>query len=102
MIRRPPRSTLFPYTPLFRSIDGRIRRNGWLYLVVVRRNIVRLARIGAAHDVVSLTGVGTTRYRQERQKHRRLQDYARRARIRSEEHTSEIQSPCNIVCRLLP
>src|SRR5215467_15834244 len=58
MIRRPPRSTLFPYTTLFRS--GRVRHRwrapGWP---------------------------------------------ARRRTVRSEEHTSELQSPCNLVCRLL-
>src|SRR5205807_6304788 len=62
MIRRPPRSTLFPYTTLFRS-----RRK-------VPPGARRLLRGGAAP------------VRQE---------------LRSEEHTSELQSPCNLVCRLL-
>src|SRR5215467_12629528 len=61
MIRRPPRSTLFPYTTLFRSA----RASG-------------LAR-GARHCARGITA----------------------ARSRSEEHTSELQSPCNLVCRLL-
>src|SRR6266566_4810808 len=61
MIRRPPRSTLFPYTTLFRS-------RGWR----------DLPRHNASHPV-----------------------HARSARRRSEEHTSELQSPCNLVCRLL-
>src|SRR5256885_5863536 len=63
MIRRPPRSTLFPYTTLFRS----------LYLLA-RRSRARQGRL-----------------------------QARRAPPggRSEEHTSELQSPCNLVCRLL-
>src|SRR5256885_12120290 len=77
MIRRPPRSTLFPYTTLFRSPDTlsagartfRVRNQGHelhqLYLT-------RLARGKTARDLV-----------------------------RSEEHTSELQSPCNIVCRPL-
>src|SRR5256885_4702032 len=64
MIRRPPRSTLFPYTTLFRSIDTHIQRRG-----------KRLGR---------------------RSFHRNLLRNAR-----SEEHTSELQSPCNLVCRLL-
>src|SRR5256885_9328229 len=70
MIRRPPRSTLFPYTTLFRSIDG-----------VVRGLEVGLARLG-------LEGAG---------------DVGRGfdGHDRSEEHTSELQSPCNLVCRLL-
>src|SRR5580658_11133652 len=60
MIRRPPRSTLFPYTTLFRS---------------------RGARSAAAPG--------------------RPPGSRRGRRSRSEEHTSELQSPCNIVCRLL-
>src|SRR5256885_12070635 len=80
MIRRPPRSTLFPYTTLFRSlaelrgaeellerrhdradVDDRLRRDG----------VGVLGGKALAHDA------------------------------RSEEHTSELQSPCNLVCRLL-
>src|SRR2546426_9378847 len=70
MIRRPPRSTLFPYTTLFRSparpatLARRARRR------LVSR--ARAARPGAPPH-----------------------------RVRSEEHTSELQSPCNLVCRLL-
>src|SRR3989454_5494847 len=64
MIRRPPRSTLFPYTTLFRSL-------------VVIMGPVELARR------FLLWPVGLPR------------------RLRSEEHTSELQSPCNLVCRLL-
>src|ERR1039457_7387034 len=60
MIRRPPRSTLFPYTTLFRSIPG------------------RKPHIDALHHGVRGA-----------------------CAIRSEEHTSELQSPCNLVCRLL-
>src|SRR6266850_4949086 len=57
MIRRPPRSTLFPYTTLFRSWRPRARQRPW--------------------------------------------SSAACASPRSEEHTSELQSPCNLVCRLL-
>src|SRR5256885_9823304 len=64
MIRRPPRSTLFPYTTLFRS-PGPWRP--------------RLARLG----------------------HERSPSHAGHLPGRSEEHTSELQSPCNLVCRLL-
>src|SRR6266566_1941410 len=69
LIRRPPRSTLFPYTTLFRS-------RGASRLV----NDVKLA-VEAGADVVVVDGMqgGTAR---------------------SEEHTSELQSPCNLVCRL--
>src|SRR5256885_14660107 len=71
MIRRPPRSTLFPYTTLFRSCG-------------VPR--------GRCAD-----GERTSR-RSECPSPRRR---SRRPRRRSEEHTSELQSPCNLVCRLL-
>src|SRR2546426_3986660 len=68
MIRRPPRSTLFPYTTLFRSEN-------------LRQSAAqpRPARVGHSLD-------------------RRLDILAG---LRSEEHTSELQSPCNLVCRLL-
>src|SRR5258706_10808841 len=72
MIRRPPRSTLFPYTTLFRS-RGRGQGPG------------RLARRVGAHS---------------RPRGRPARDEARLAR-RSEEHTSELQSLTNLVCRLL-
>src|SRR5256885_7625220 len=62
MIRRPPRSTLFPYTTLFRSPDA--ARPAGTRPAACRRP-------------------------------------ARRTACRSEEHTSELQSPCNLVCRLL-
>src|ERR1039457_7293629 len=60
MIRRPPRSTLFPYTTLFRS------RSAVMTMKMPRRPMLDLPLI-----------------------------------MRSEEHTSELQSPCNLVCRLL-
>src|SRR5947208_4483269 len=69
-IRRPPRSTLFPYTTLFRSRSP-------------SRCACRSSRTAAA-----------------RRAHRRLSHRARR-RARSEEHTSELQSPDHLVCRLL-
>src|SRR5256885_9558098 len=78
MIRRPPRSTLFPYTTLFRSVGnghrnplpgGPRRRSGDLEEKLGRRD-----RGPAARPIVG---------------------------GRSEEHTSELQSPCNLVCRLL-
>src|SRR2546427_4993430 len=75
MIRRPPRSTLFPYTTLFRSGGARPRVTGTL----------RPSR----HS----TGVKTA--------DAQSQCAAGRARLRSEEHTSELQSQSNLVCRLL-
>src|SRR5256885_2731983 len=65
MIRRPPRSTLFPYTTLFRSATSRAE---------------------ALHRLFP---------------HPPLLRTSSRAGRRSEEHTSELQSPCNLVCRLL-
>src|SRR5256885_5822664 len=69
MIRRPPRSTLFPYTTLFRS----------------HCTAVRSARSAPLF-------VGSTPFTSRKVNHRSQ---------RSEEHTSELQSPCNLVCRLL-
>src|SRR5438477_9861643 len=76
MIRRPPRSTLFPYTTLFRS--GRLDRDALVAAGAV------VARIGEHRSAPG-----------HRDRHRRLW------RARSEEHTSELQSHVNLVCRLL-
>src|SRR5438477_8615436 len=75
MIRRPPRSTLFPYTTLFRSRPCRRRR--------------RLETGGRA----ALRG-------RDRRDRKRC-PFRRRRAARSEEHTSELQSHVNLVCRLL-
>src|SRR2546426_1595739 len=82
MIRRPPRSTLFPYTTLFRS-----RCEG---LLGVGRN-----RIGRGGGILNIV------HRQSVNRARRLFAGGQLHRQRSEEHTSELQSPCNLVCRLL-
>src|SRR2546426_7465101 len=74
MIRRPPRSTLFPYTTLFRS----------LHALAAATGILKDHAAGA-----DVPGSGECR------------DLRACARGRSEEHTSELQSPCNLVCRLL-
>src|SRR5256885_8806282 len=76
MIRRPPRSTLFPYTTLFRSRAGALERRKQPALAAARRTV--------DHHKSRLNGLFL-----------QLLDY------RSEEHTSELQSPCNLVCRLL-
>src|SRR5256885_5258418 len=84
MIRRPPRSTLFPYTTLFRSTG-----------------IINLARnIGASVGIATVTTMLDRRaqFHQSRLMEG-INDYS--ASYRSEEHTSELQSPCNLVCRLL-
>src|SRR2546426_4996224 len=85
MIRRPPRSTLFPYTTLFRSI----RRDVPLPL---EADALRLR----PPDVPRLTELFT-----ELEFRSLIPRLERNQGPRSEEHTSELQSPCNLVCRLL-
>src|SRR5256885_5575916 len=70
MIRRPPRSTLFPYTTLFRSLFGDLFGGFCAALGVAQKQLLPDKRGGLRRE-------------------------------RSEEHTSELQSPCNLVCRLL-
>src|SRR2546430_17282290 len=67
MIRRPPRSTLFPYTTLFRSLKLVLHCTAKLKFVMVKDKLVRPGKVA----------------------------------LRSEEHTSELQSQSNLVCRLL-
>src|SRR5205807_8377013 len=83
-LRRPPRSTLFPYTTLFRSIVEEIADFTTREMSVGQANSL-LA--GAPGTTVKLALV--RRGKTEPQP------------VRSEEHTSELQSPCNLVCRLL-
>src|SRR5256885_7199126 len=87
MIRRPPRSTLFPYTTLFRSEQAReIKALGLPVLdqlalvehLHLPDHFVELAIAELGHELAHFLGDE-----------------------RSEEHTSELQSPCNLVCRLL-
>src|SRR5688572_31637503 len=87
MIRRPPRSTLFPYTTLFRSLCGTGVSDEE---IVCRQPAVsnRRSRIGADVREGGHCGIGVGGARQ-------------RHRPRSEEHTSELQSQSNLVCRLL-
>src|SRR5260370_13925929 len=84
MIRRPPRSTLFPYTTLFRSHRQHIRR-GLLQdsdaRLAYRLQRVYLAASDREHQFVDIQSCGL--------------------KLRSEEHTSELQSHLNLVCRLL-
>src|SRR5256885_8573857 len=79
MIRRPPRSTLFPYTTLFRSQQLAIGAVDAHRQHLDQRVAVVPRRLRDGGDALS----------------------ARPAGGRSEEHTSELQSPCNLVCRLL-
>src|SRR2546426_5268552 len=80
MIRRPPRSTLFPYTTLFRSFLGLLHgARGELPVLPMPADLVHRDRREPGAE--TLGGAQTAQ--------------------RSEEHTSELQSPCNLVCRLL-
>src|SRR3712207_7552950 len=93
MIRRPPRSTLFPYTTLFRS-RARARAE------VVPAELPRVLREAAVHRRTlrrEPRGHVPRRTRPLRQR----PDLRRRERRRSEEHTSELQSRQYLVCRLL-
>src|SRR5256885_7463431 len=80
MIRRPPRSTLFPYTTLFRSL-------------VVNHFKSKGSVLGGAGNADVLDGQGANNAARVKT--------AQQLSNRSEEHTSELQSPCNLVCRLL-
>src|SRR5256885_13181812 len=83
MIRRPPRSTLFPYTTLFRSLP-------------------RIAAGAAdAQGKFDVFASGSTEQHGALEYHRLRATNAFAIGDRSEEHTSELQSPCNLVCRLL-
>src|SRR2546429_1416096 len=90
MIRPPPRSTLFPYTPLFRS---RAVGEDLVTVHVVRRHRARLVGI---HDEVLAV---LPRQHFVRRPHNRVGEL--RVETRSEEHTSELQSRLHLVCRLL-
>src|SRR5256885_9710195 len=90
MIRRPPRSTLFPYTTLFRSwrfhpetLDGKPRQC----------EILAVLRILKSNPDIQKTAIPFAP--------KELSPAFVLINLRSEEHTSELQSPCNLVCRLL-
>src|SRR5258708_24228962 len=89
MIRRPPRSTLFPYTTLFRSLELHV-----LGIVVRRRQVLVRSVRGVRQHLP-----GITRARRGVDDDRAGGAVLRC--IRSEEHTSELQSPDHLVCRLL-
>src|SRR3712207_7464164 len=95
MIRRPPRSTLFPYTTLFRSVDLALP----LHLVLVAELLRQTAlHLPEAH-VVHFGGVGVATCDPPPESARNVHPYD--TRLRSEEHTSVLQSRQYLVCRLL-
>src|SRR2546426_8631448 len=92
MIRRPPRSTLFPYTTLFRS-----------HLLVRRRHDAGgklTQRLGDRRLDILRGGVDVA-VQGELKRNVGVAEARGGRHLRSEEHTSELQSPCNLVCRLL-
>src|SRR2546430_6142492 len=90
MIRRPPRSTLFPYTTLFRSlgcenlgVDLLLERDRALH----RGDVLAVGVLDVhEHRTLGIVGLGQAYFQ---------------LGVRSEEHTSELQSQSNLVCRLL-
>src|SRR5256885_6051377 len=95
MIRRPPRSTLFPYTTLFRSMEDRGQS---FEAVEALTETIRIfpglqAAKEASDRVAKLVQTPSIRNQHRGKRAHEL--------LRSEEHTSELQSPCNLVCRLL-
>src|SRR2546426_9375005 len=89
MIRRPPRSTLFPYTTLFRSKFRMVGGSEIVHSHHLHGGSIRWARQPETSLLdFSLSKNGPIKFPNIRD-------------TRSEEHTSELQSPCNLVCRLL-
>src|SRR2546426_7832803 len=137
MIRRPPRSTLFPYTPLFRSGLGVAAwdtapppHGGRSAELALRLPSLEELRAATRQATAALAAAGDSLAEAQRELGARTSDLAEqrsrdasasrrpppgesgregtlpfqateRAQARSEEHTSELQSPCNLVCRLL-
>src|SRR2546425_5770458 len=83
MIRRPPRSTLFPYTTLFRSRDSAITAGRATCIVRPKKLLRATAAASRANSKLRSASPGSA------------------ATLRSEEHTSELQSLAYLVCRLL-
>src|SRR5256885_5528943 len=94
MIRRPPRSTLFPYTTLFRS------RSPYARVLHGARAVRESLRALQGQERQHLRGVRRSALSGAQACDREVHAEVLR-RLRSEEHTSELQSPCNLVCRLL-
>src|SRR5258708_30971277 len=90
MIRRPPRSTLFPYTTLFRSVGDPVSPGGWVAVFGDQLAAGAPALAQALPLGTSLGGATVF-----------VNDQPAPIYYRSEEHTSELQSPDHLVCRLL-
>src|SRR2546426_2127354 len=115
MIRRPPRSTLFPYTTLFRSVlDTIVQRPQALhpkYLLgsgKLKEVVIKALQHGVDYLVfdqnlspAQATAIAAVTDLKVIDRTQLILDIFSRRAHRSEEHTSELQSPCNLVCRLL-
>src|SRR2546430_10040247 len=99
MIRRPPRSTLFPYTTLFRSgvhdviLPAENKMNVEEDLTPEQLENINIHYVKSISEVLEIALPSTPREEK--------QDAEEREKVRSEEHTSELQSQSNLVCRLL-
>src|SRR5256885_7712910 len=95
MIRRPPRSTLFPYTTLFRSTPELAAQLQGLILRDRNHPSVMIWSLGNEEWWIQSNETGRNIARSLKRIQKEFDP------TRSEEHTSELQSPCNLVCRLL-
>src|SRR5437762_8028089 len=89
MLRRPPRSTLFPYTTLFRSGDIALE-NGTVSVTATNGAVVEISLTNLALLKIQLPAPSSPSFKK-----------GNGNGLRSEEHTSELQSPMYLVCRLL-
>src|SRR5205807_10085823 len=101
LIMSPLRSTLFPYTTLFRSLAQKGAEPGTpefqMAMRSARKAVLLQPSMAAARGVLAKLYMETGQYQQAADQCRK----ALESDPRSEEHTSELQSPCNLVCRLL-
>src|SRR3712207_7036217 len=103
MIRRPPRSTLFPYTTLFRSADGIVMRimDGLMSIppILLAIAMMALTRASVQNVIIAITIAEVPRV--SRLVRGVVLSLREQPYVRSEEHTSELQSRQYLVCRLL-
>src|SRR5256885_11074739 len=92
MIRRPPRSTLFPYTTLFRSYMRCLNTDHVKYNIM---DVILFLHFHFYYNICIFT-CSASLLKASKGVLNAIFDF-----VRSEEHTSELQSPCNLVCRLL-